>query len=99
MEKIPETQNNLDKFIELAKLNTDEAWEEIDYKLSQYCNNQDVLNWAKENTANPDSGLSDLAATIMEATSEELDDKDIDNLVLLMRSNDEENPYPSFRAA
>lgn len=99
MERIPEMKNHIDKFIELAKLNTDEAWEEIDSKLSQYCNNQDVLDWAKENTANSDSGLSDLAATILEATNNELDGKDIDNLVLLMRSDDAENPYPSFRAA
>ena len=99
MEQIPEELNNIDKFIELAKLNTDESWEEIDSKLPQFCNNQNVLNWAKENTANPDPGLSDLAATILEATNEELDDKDIDNLVLLMRSDNTENPYPSFRAA
>jgi len=58
-----------------------------------------VLDWAKKNTANPDSGLSDLAATILEASDETLDAQDINNLTSLMRSNNKENPYPSFRAA
>jgi hypothetical protein len=99
MEKIQENQDHIDRFICLAKLNTEGAWEEIDDQLKQYCNDSKVLNWAKENTANTDSGLSDLAATILEATSQKLDTKDIDNLVLLMRSDNEENQYPSFRAA
>ncbi len=99
MEKGTEPQSHIDEFVNLAKLNTDEAWEKIDEQLSQHCNEPEVLNWAKGNTANLDSGLSDLAATILEATDEPLDAEDVDNLVSLMRSDNKENPYPSFRAA
>ncbi len=103
MEKIPEIQieiqNRMDDFIKLAKLNTEEAWEKIDEQLPRYCNNPVILNWAKENLANLESGLADLSATVLEATDEKLNDKDTANLILLMHRDYADNPYPSFRAA
>jgi len=94
------SQDDLSTFIELAQANTDEGWETIDEQLPEHCNDPEFLDWARANTANEESGLRDLAATILEGTDEPLTEKDIANLLTtLMREDDPENPYPSFRAA
>jgi HEAT repeat protein len=89
----------LGQLIELAKNNQDEDWEIIDGKLGNYSDEEEFLKWSKKNLSNEDSGLRDLAASILERSKYDLEDSDIDNLIALMNENDEENPYPSFRAA
>lgn len=98
----PEIKNSkeaLEQLIELAKNNKDEDWKIIDGKLGNYSDEGEFLKWSKENLSNEDSGLRDLAASILERSKHDLADSDIENLEALMNENDEENPYPSFRAA
>jgi len=98
----PEIKNSkevLEQLTELAKNNQDEDWEIIDGKLGNYSDEEEFLKWSKKNLSNEDSGLRDLAASILERSKHDLEDSDIDNLIALMNENDEENPYPSFRAA
>ncbi len=89
----------LNKLIELAEMNRDEDWEMIDKELEKYFDEEVFLDWARNNTDNEVSGLRDLAASILEEADCELGDSDIENLKDLMRENNEENPYPGFRAA
>jgi hypothetical protein len=97
----PETNpsQQLVTFTQLAKGNTDEGWATIDEQLAEYCNDPEFLTWARANTANEESGLRDLAATIFERSDAPLDDEDVSKLLILMREMDPDNPYPSFRAA
>lgn len=99
LEKNFKQSGPLNNFIELAKTNDDKSWGEIDEKLSQHRSDPALLDWARENTNNEDSGLRDLAATIYEATETDLSADDVSNLLILMRKADTENTYPSFRAA
>lgn len=94
-----ETPVSLDKIIELALMNNDEGWQEIDALLPTVCNDPVFIAWAKKNTAHQESALRDLAATILGATTERLSDEDVDRLLSLMREQDPDNPYPRFRAA
>lgn len=97
----PETNpsQQLGTFIQLAKANTDEGWVAIDKQLAEHCNDPEFLIWARANTANEESVLRDLAATIFERTDAPLDEEDVSKLMILMREIDSDNPYPSFRAA
>jgi len=90
---------NLSKIVDLARKNTDENWEKINSLLPQYTDQQEFFSWAGENLKNSDSGLRDLAASIFEQTKLPLDDAIVKGLFKLMEETDEENPYPSFRAA
>jgi hypothetical protein len=94
-----ETSPSLDKIIGLAQQNSDAGWAEIDEQLPVVCDQPEFVAWAKLNTANQESALRDLAATILGATAEELETEDVDKLVALMRADDPANPYPRFRAA
>lgn len=93
------SSQQLETFIQLAKENTDEGWATIDEQLAEHCNDPEFLAWARANTANEESGLRDLTATIFERTDAPLDDEDVSKLLILMREVDADNPYPSFRAA
>ena len=89
----------LRQLIMLARKGTDEAWEEVDKILPELCDDAAVVQWARVNIHNDNLDLSDLAATILEATNIELNKDDTSELLKLMSSNKPENPYPSFRAA
>ena len=97
--EIKNTKEALGQLTELAKSNQDGDWEIIDGKLDNYSDEEEFLKWSKENLNNEDSGLRDLAASILERSKHDLGDSDVDNLISLMNENDEKNPYPSFRAA
>lgn len=78
-----------------------------EYNIQIYC--QQVLpnqsdnplftQLAKQNLMSTHSGLQDLAVSILDQSSQDLDRATINNLFALMSSNDIDNPYPSFRAA
>ncbi len=93
-----ESYKKLKKLIELAVLNTGESWDAIDEELPQCANDESFLNWARLNLNNENSGLRDLSATVLEKSNCNLVDENIKNLEVLM-NEDDENPYPSFRAA
>ncbi|MFA5967294.1 MAG: hypothetical protein WC805_02145 [Patescibacteria group bacterium] len=94
-----EERETLEKIIALAQRNDSEGWKEIDATLPEIADSPAVVEWAKDNLDNEDSGLRDLAASTLELTNQELEDSDIENLLNLMQKTDEENPYPRFRAA
>ena len=99
MEKLSsDFENELNEIVELAKANRSEDWEIIDRKLPQLSNSEIFLNWARGNLGNEDSGLRDLAASVLENANCNLNSTDISALKRLMQESDG-NPYPSFRAA
>jgi len=93
----PENISNvqLESIIASAKTNNDESWAEVDEQMPQICNDSGFLNWARTNIDNKESGLRDLAATILEASDVVLSLDDVNKLKELMK--DEE--YSGFRAA
>ena len=85
----------LDSLILLAESGTDEDWDKIDAYLSGHSDDPELAAWARENTANADEGLRDLAASIFEVSSAQLSGSDIALLQSLMA----DSSYPGFRAA
>jgi hypothetical protein len=96
---IEKIQQNTNPVSELTQLAEQGKWEEIDSILPSRSNNQEVFSWAKENLFHENSEMRDLAASVLESSAVELTDDDIHTLVTLMRTVDEKNPYPTFRAA
>ena len=86
----------LNNIISLAQAGSPEDWAEIDKKMSELCNGEEFLDWARVNLFNEDSGLCDLSATILEASDTDLTSEDVGNLMRLMATDDS---YPGFRAS
>lgn len=93
-ENIPE-----DDITQLVSLAEQGAWEEVDIILPDLSQKPEVHKWATENVLHSESEKRDLAASIIEASNLELTEDNITDVVTLMRTTDEENPYPTFRAA
>ena len=87
---------DINTIVDLAK---EENWQKVDDLLSQHAGQQELFDWARGSLSDPDSNLRDLAASILEQTNLPLEDVVIEGLFGLMGEVDENNPYPSFRAA
>ena len=94
--KEADDMTSLNRVVDLAR---QEVWEKVDGLLPQHADQQEFYAWARENFGNLDPNLRDLAASIFEQTELPLDDGVIEGLFGLVGETDEENPYPSFRAA
>lgn len=84
--------------IDLAIRGEDDDWAQIDKFLPSMSNSEEVSMWAKYNLKNPNYGLQDLAASILELTHTNLEDTVVEGLFELLSEENKENPYPSFRA-
>ena len=86
----------------LLDLVKEEKWGKVDtlLKKSEYCDDKDVVSWARVNILNKNWDLADLSTSILEVTNLwELMEQDIEKLIQLMRKEDENYHYASFRAA
>jgi len=87
------------KLLDLVK---EENWDKVDelLKNSEYCDDKDVVSWSRVNILNENWDLADLSASVLEATNLwKLMEQDIEKLIQLMRKEDKEYYYASFRAA